>query len=82
MKVYWESNLKTEKIDNVELGIRGMLTPNVTYSLAGFISDTQNEILSIVKMEVLICFENGDSSILIKQEEWDLNFNLNKILRN
>ena len=59
MKVYWESNLKTEKIDNVELGIRGMLTPNVTYSLAGFISDTQNEILSIVK--------NGSSHML---REW------------
>lgn len=36
-----------------------MLTPNVTYSLAGFISDTQNEILSIVK--------NGSSHML---REW------------
>lgn len=59
MKVYWESNLKTEKINNVELGIRGMITPKVTYSFTGFISDTQNEILSIVK--------NGSSHML---REW------------
>ncbi|CAL7894442.1 TonB-dependent receptor domain protein [Fusobacterium necrophorum subsp. funduliforme] len=59
IKAYWESNVKTEKIDNVELGIRGMLHPKVTYSLTGFISDTQNEILSIVK--------NGSSHML---REW------------
>ena len=49
IKVYWESNLKTEKIDNFELGIRGTINNNITYSLAGFVSDTKNEILSIVK---------------------------------
>ena len=49
IKVYWESNLKTEKIDNFELGLRGTINNNITYSLAGFVSDTKNEILTIVK---------------------------------
>lgn len=59
IKTYWESNLKTEKMDNIELGIRGAITDNITYSLAGFVSDTQNEILSIVK--------NGSSHMM---REW------------
>ncbi|MDY6171808.1 MAG: TonB-dependent receptor [Fusobacterium necrophorum] len=49
VKTYWESNLKTETIDNFEIGLRGAINDNITYSLAGFISDTHNEILTIVK---------------------------------
>lgn len=49
VKTYWESNLKTETIDNFEIGVRGAFNNNITYSLAGFINDTHNEILTIVK---------------------------------
>lgn len=59
IKTYWESNLKTEKMDNIELGIRGAISDNITYSLSGFVSDTKNEILSIVK--------NGSSHMM---REW------------
>lgn len=69
VKAYWESNVKSEKIDNFEIGFRGTLGNNVTYSVAGFVSDTQNEILSVVK--------NGSSHMM---REWRF-VNLDKTRR-
>ncbi|MCI7342875.1 MAG: TonB-dependent receptor [Fusobacterium necrophorum] len=49
VKTYWESDLKTEKMDNFEIGIRGAWNEHITYGLAGFLSTTYDEIVSVVK---------------------------------
>lgn len=49
VRVYWESNIQTEKMNNFEIGFRGMLDQNITFSAAAFLSDTYDEIVSVVK---------------------------------
>src|SRR3712207_9309622 len=49
VRVYWESNIQTEKMNNFEIGFRGMLDKNITFSAAAFLSDTYDEIVSVVK---------------------------------
>lgn len=59
MRLYWDSNLKTEKVHNFEIGYRGMINDNISLSLAGFMSQTKDEIVTAVR--------NGNSHML---REW------------
>ena len=49
VRVYWESGIRTEKMNNFEIGFRGMLRKNISFSAAAFLSDTYDEIISVVK---------------------------------
>ncbi|WP_442486356.1 TonB-dependent receptor [Fusobacterium necrophorum] len=49
VKMYWESGLQTEKMNNFEIGVRGAIGNNITYGLSGFLSNTYDEIITIVK---------------------------------
>src|SRR3712207_9152166 len=47
--MYWDSDLQTEKMDNFEIGIRGVIGDNITYGISGFLHNTYDEIVTIVK---------------------------------
>lgn len=49
LNMYWDSDLKTEKMDNFEIGFRGTIGNNIVYSVASFLHTTYDEIVTIVK---------------------------------